>query len=92
MTNFWHRRQQQRHDLPEERCLNLAAHLESARRLNLRQRLRVKGVYDEVLTNMNPRQLARLDAGQIQTMNRVFKRHRALLDYFGYELMHGPAA
>lgn len=60
--------------------------------LNLRQRLRVKGVYDEVLTNMNRRQLARLDADQIQTMNRVFKRHRALLDYFGYELMQGPAA
>ena len=60
--------------------------------LNLRQRLRVKGVYDEMLTNMNPRQLARLDAEQIQTMNRVFKRHRALLAYFGYELMHRPVA
>ena len=58
--------------------------------LDLRQRLRVKGQYNAMLTNMNPRQLGRLTAEQTETINRVFKRHRALLDYFGYELMRHP--
>ena len=55
--------------------------------LNLRQKLNVKGRYDEMLTDMNARQIARLDAGQIAAMNRVFRRHRAILDHFGYEMM-----
>ena len=56
--------------------------------LNLRQRLPVKdGSYDEMLTDMNARQIARLDAAQIATFNRVFRQHRDVLDYFGYELM-----
>ncbi|MCY4634682.1 MAG: sulfotransferase [Acidobacteria bacterium] len=55
--------------------------------LRLRQRLLVKGNYNEVLTNMNGRQIARLDAAQIAAFNRVFKGHRDVLDHFGYELM-----
>ena len=56
--------------------------------LNLRQRLPVKeGTYDEMLTDMNARQIARLDATQIATFNRVFQQRRDVLDYFGYDLM-----
>lgn len=55
--------------------------------LRLRQRLPVKGNYHETLTNMNERQIARLDAAQIAAFNRVFRRHRDLFDHFGYEIM-----
>ena len=56
--------------------------------LNLRRRLRVnRGRYHEMLTDMNARQIARLDRGQIAAINRVFRRHRAVLDHFGYEVM-----
>ena len=56
--------------------------------LNLRQRLPVKeSTYDEMLTDMNARQIARLDAAQIATFNGVFRQHRDVLDYFGYDLM-----
>ena len=58
--------------------------------LTLRQRLRVKdGLYHEMLTNMNSRQIARLDAAEIAAFNRVFRHHRDLFDHFGYELI-GP--
>ena len=55
--------------------------------LNLRQRLPVHRHYHEMLTDMNARQIARLTPGQIAAFNRVFRRHRAVLDYFGYEVM-----
>ena len=55
--------------------------------LNLRQRLPVKRRHYEMLTDMNARQIARLDAEQIATLNRVFRAHRDTLDYFGYDLM-----
>ena len=54
--------------------------------LNLRQRLRAKD-YDDMLTDMNARQIARLDAQDIAAFNRVFRTHRNLLNYFGYALM-----
>ena len=54
--------------------------------LNLRQRLRVKD-YDAMLTDMNARQIARLDAQDLAAFNRVFRVHRDLLDHFGYALM-----
>ena len=54
--------------------------------LDLRQRIAAKD-YDEPLTNMNPRQLARLDGGQIAAFNKVLRRHRDLLAWFGYDLM-----
>ena len=55
--------------------------------LNLRQRLKVGWSYHEMLTDMNARQIARLRPGQVAAFNRVFRRHRAVLDYFGYEFM-----
>ena len=55
--------------------------------LNLRRKLNVKGRYNEMLTDMNARQIAHLDAGQIAAMNVVFRPSRAVLDHFGYELM-----
>ena len=55
--------------------------------LRLRQRLAVKGQYDEMLTNMNARQIARLTPEQIATINRVFRPRRDLLDFFGYALL-----
>ncbi len=54
--------------------------------LNLRQRLRVRE-YNEMLTDINPRQLARREAGQIAAFNRVFRPQRNLLAHFGYEIM-----
>ena len=54
--------------------------------LNLRRRLPVKG-YDEMLTDMNARQIARLTARQVAAFNRVFHEHRDLFDHFGYEML-----
>ena len=68
----------------EERIRALAPELDD---LRLRQRLPVKHRYNEMLTNMNGRQLARLDAAKVAAFNRVFLRHRDLFDYFGYEIM-----
>ena len=47
----------------------------------------MKGAYDEMLTNMNARQIARLNAEDIAAFNRVFRRRRDLFDHFGYEIM-----
>ena len=58
--------------------------------LDLRRRLPVKG-YDEMLTDMNARQIARLGAGQVAAFNRVFGGHRDLFDHFGYELLDAGA-
>ena len=58
--------------------------------LNLHQRLPVKG-YDEMLTDMNARQIARLTAGQVVAFNRVFHAHRDLFDHFGYEMLDAGA-
>ena len=54
--------------------------------LRLRQRLRVKRWYHEMLTDMNARQIARLDPAQRAACTRVFRRHRDALDRFGYDL------
>ena len=60
--------------------------------LNLRRRLPVKeNTYDAMLTDMNERQIARLDTSQIAVFNRVFREHRDALDYFGYDLLGGEA-
>ena len=55
--------------------------------LNLRQRLRVRSDYHEMLTDMNARQIARLDPGQVAAINAVLGEHRTVLNYFGYEIM-----
>ena len=68
----------------EEKIRTLVPELDD---LRLRQRLLVKGNYHEMLTNMNARQIARLDAAQIAIFNRVFRERRDLLDHFGYEIL-----
>ena len=55
--------------------------------LRLRQRLAVKGLYDEMLTNLNARQIARLTPEQLATVNRVFRPRRDVLDFFGYAIL-----
>ena len=47
--------------------------------------------YDEVLANMNGRQLANLRAEDVAAFNRVFREHRDTLAWFGYELMDPEA-
>ena len=54
--------------------------------LDLRQRLPVHRHYHEMLTDMNARQIARLDPGQVAAINRVLRGHRAVLEHFGYDL------
>ena len=54
--------------------------------LNLRRRIAVKE-YDEVLTNMNARQIANLAAEDVAAFNRVFREHRDTLGYFGYDIL-----
>ena len=48
---------------------------------------RVRSDYHEMLTDMNARQIARLDAGQIQAINLELQKHRAVLNHFGYEIV-----
>ena len=55
--------------------------------LELRQRVPVKGWYDETLTDMNARQIASLKPWQIAAFSRVFRAYRGVLDYFGYRLL-----
>lgn len=38
-------------------------------------------------TDMNARQMARLDAAQVTAFNRVFRPHRDVLAYLGYNLI-----
>ena len=59
--------------------------------LVLRQRLRVKNRYNEMLTNMNERQIARLSTEEIAAFNSVFNKHRDLLQHFGYRLLEPRA-
>ena len=54
--------------------------------LNLRQRLVVKD-YDEMLVDMNPRHLARLDADEIEALSHVFRQHQDVLAYFDYDII-----
>ena len=55
--------------------------------LNLRQRLPVKDEYHEMLTDMNARQIARLDAEEFAAFNRVFRKREDVLAWFGYCVM-----
>ena len=54
--------------------------------LILHRRLAVKE-YDEMLTDMNARQLANLAAADVAAFTRVFREHRDTLDFFGYALL-----
>ena len=74
-------------DEPEEvtrKIRELAPELDD---LCLRRRLPIHYNYHEMLTNMNARQIARLDAGQVRAINLELRKHRAVLDHFGYEIM-----
>ena len=73
---------------PERIAQDIHALVPAIGDLNLHQRLPVKHQYCEMLTDMNARQITRLDAEQITTLNRVFRAHRDTLDSFGYDLMH----
>ena len=74
-------------DAPERVERQVRALVPALADLRLRQRLAVKGQYDEMLTNMNARQIARLTPEQIATVNRVFRPRRDVLDFFGYALL-----
>ena len=52
------------------------------------RRLWVKeGRYDEMLTNVSRRQIARFGAAGMSAFSRVFRHHRDNFAYFGYELL-----
>ena len=72
---------------PERVAREIHALVPAVGDLNLHQRLPVKRRRHEILTDMNARQIARLDAGRIATLNRVFRAHRDTLGYFGYDLI-----
>ncbi len=72
---------------PERVASAIRALLPEFHDLNLRQRLPVKGQYEEMLTNMNARQIARLEPARIAAFNRVLRPHRGLLEHFGYEMI-----
>ena len=62
------------------------------RALALGCRLCVKrGRYDEMPTDVNPRQLARLRAERLAAFDRVFREHEDLLAWFGFRLMDTAA-
>ena len=72
---------------PESVAQRIATLVPELDDLELRQRVAVKGQYDEMLTDMNARQFARLEPAQIAAINEVFRAHRDILDHFGYELL-----
>lgn len=55
--------------------------------LDFDQRIAVKGMYDELLRDMNDDHIARLGPKDIQTINQVFVSKLDLMRYFGYELL-----
>jgi hypothetical protein len=55
--------------------------------VRLDQKVPVKGIYDEMLRNMNEQQIARLSADDLKRVNQIFEPHQDLLDYFGYSLI-----
>ena len=72
---------------PERTAHRIQALVPELDDLELRQRVPVKGNYDEMLTDMNARQIARLEPKQIAAFNRVFRAHRDVLDHFDYPLL-----
>lgn len=73
---------------PEQVASQVAALVPQLHDLNLRQKLPAKA-YHEMLTNMNARQLARLQGEEWRAINRVFVKRESLLGWFGYEIAHG---
>ena len=77
---------------PEHVARRIRALVPALGDLRLRQRLSVKGTYDEPLTDMNAKQIARLNARQLAAINRVFAPSRNLIERFGYELLAAPTS
>ena len=77
---------------PEHVAQRIRALVPALGDLRLRQRLSVKGTYDEPLTDMNAKQIARLNARQVAAFNRVFAPSRNLIEHFGYELLAAPTS
>lgn len=75
---------------PEQVARRIRALVPAIDDLDLRQRLSVKQAYDEPLTDMNGKQIARLNARQLAAFNRVFAPARHLIERFGYELLAAP--
>ena len=76
---------------PERVARDIRALVPELDDLDLRRRLRVKGRYHEMLTDMNARQIARLGAEDLAAFNRVFRRHEDVLAHFGYAVMDAAA-
>ena len=55
--------------------------------INLKQRIAVKGMYNEIPRNMNFDQLKRLSSSEIKIINTVFEPESELLNYFHYNLV-----
>lgn len=55
--------------------------------LDFNQRIAVKGMYDELLRNMNDDHIGRLGPQDIRTINEVFVTKLDLMRFFGYELL-----
>ncbi len=55
--------------------------------LVLDQRIKVKGIYDESLRDMNADHLSRLPPGLLPRLSEHFAKRKDLLDHFGYELL-----
>ena len=75
---------------PERVAAQIEALVPDIDDLNLRQRLPVKGRYNEELTDMNARQIAQIEPERLHELNQVFREHRELLGHFGYGLMSTP--
>lgn len=54
--------------------------------VKLDQKIPVKGMYNEMLRDMNKEQIARLSVDDVNRINQIFAPHQDLLDYFGYSL------
>jgi len=55
--------------------------------LNFNQRIAVKGMYDELLRNMNDDHIDRLSPQDIRVINEVFVTKLDLIRFFDYELL-----
>jgi hypothetical protein len=55
--------------------------------IQLCQKIAVKGIYNEMLRNMNDEQIARLPQEALGKINSIFKEYEDLMNYFGYEFI-----
>lgn len=55
--------------------------------ITLEQKIEVKGIYDEMLRDMNAQQIERLSPKDIAEINKVFYEHKTIINYFGYQIL-----